>query len=585
MPSKLSQFWQELKRRRVVHVITVYASAAFVIIELISNLAEPLNLPANLQLVAVIILATGFPLAIILSWIFDMTSKGVLRTKPLDKDSEIKEQKVPNAWKVATIISFMIITGLVLLNIIGLNNRAIAGSVKSLVILPFGNYTGDDDMEYFVSGMHSSLIGDMGQLSSLRVLGETSANAYKDADKALTQIARELNVDAALETTVMCLDDSICLQVKLVSGFHEEKQLWVGNFKEQKGEILNLYNRITRQIADEVKIKLKPRDREMLVEVRHRPAALLESVYKGKFYMSLLTREGFELGLKFYNDAIEIDPSDPLPYLGLALGYNNAGHVSGLAVEADRLAVEYALKALSLDSSLSEAHVVIASKALYREWDFTKGEQYLRLALEMNQNNAEAHYHYGWFWMLSDQLEKAVSELEIAVEIDPVNLLYIANLAGLYMWKGHWDKAIEYANMALELNSVYPLSLYVLGASYAGKGMFREAIEAHEKGVAINPSFKHGLGTVYALSGEKERALTIAEELELIQAPWYSWGIAEIYAALGEMDKAIYWIEEAYEKRQDFVPWFKNYIFYEPLKKDARFNEIVNSLDYPQGKF
>ena len=147
--NKLSLFWQELKRRRVIHVITVYASATFVIIELINNLSEPFNLPDNLLTIVVIVLAIGFPLAIILTWIYDLTSEGMERTKPLSEVEEDKATKVPNAWKIATYVSFVLIIGLVVLNIVGINKQAFAASVNSLVILPFENYTGDDQLEYF----------------------------------------------------------------------------------------------------------------------------------------------------------------------------------------------------------------------------------------------------------------------------------------------------------------------------------------------------------------------------------------------------------------------------------------------------
>jgi len=582
MPNKLSQFWQELKRRRVLHVITLYASAAFVIIELINNLAEPLNLPPNLLIIVIIVLAVVFPLVIILSWLYDVTSEGVEKTKPIEEVTETEKTVVPNAWRIATYASFVVIAGLVVLNIVGLNKQAFAGSVDSLVILPFGNYTGDDQLEYFISGMHSSLIGDMGQVSGLRVLGETSANAYKDVDKSLPQIATELSVDAVLESTVMCLGDSICLQVKLISAFPEEKQLWIGNFKEEKGEILNLYNRIKKQIAGEVKIKLTSKEKKQLNTDKHRHPELLEAIYKGKFYMNQLTPEGFKLGLKFFNDAIAMDPSDPLPYLGLALGYSNAGHVSDIAADAADLAIEYAQKTLALDSSFAEAYVVLATKSLYTDWDFTAAERDLRRALDLNQNSAIAHLHYGMLWMLSDNFEKAITELKIAVEIDPVEILYASNLAGLYLWEGQWEEALEEAHKAIELNSVYPLGLFVLGSAYTGLGMYDEAIETHKKGAAISPTFKHALGTAYALSGQRDKALEIATALEETNVAWYAWGIAEIYANLGDFDKAIYWIEEAYRLRHDYIPWYRNYVFYEPLINDPRFKEIVQRLNYPE---
>ncbi len=254
--SKLSQFWQELKRRRVIHVITVYATTAFVIIELVNNLTEPLNLPDNLPTIVIIVLAVGFPLAIVLSWLYDLTSEGVEKTKPISEIQEGEKVVIPNVWKIATYVSFAVIIGLVTLNILGGGKQIRPGDIQRVLILPFANYTGDDELEYFVAGMHASLIQDMGQVSGLNVVNRTTSNVYKNVDMRVHEIASELNADAAIETDVMCLGDTICLQVRVISAFPEEKTLWIADYKEEKGQILKLYNKITKTIADEVRIEL-----------------------------------------------------------------------------------------------------------------------------------------------------------------------------------------------------------------------------------------------------------------------------------------------------------------------------------------
>ena len=151
-PNKLSQFWQELKRRRVIHVITVYATSAFVIIELFDNLVEPLNLPSNLLTIVIIVLAIGFPFVIILSWIYDLTSEGIEKTKPLSQIQEGEKRTVPNAWKFATYVSFALIIGLATLEIAGVGEQLRAGDIQSLVILPFENLTGDEQLDSMLLG-------------------------------------------------------------------------------------------------------------------------------------------------------------------------------------------------------------------------------------------------------------------------------------------------------------------------------------------------------------------------------------------------------------------------------------------------
>ncbi len=256
----IPHFWQELKRRRVVHVITVYASASFVLIELVNNLTEPLNLPPRLSTIVVIILAVGFPLAVILAWIYDLTPEGIEKTKSVEETVGPEKTKVPNAWRIATYVSFVVIAGLLTFNIVGGPKGLRAGDIRSLVILPFDNFTGDDDLEYFVSGMHASLIGDMGQVGGLQVKVQDLLHLpSRDMEMTLPEIASELGVDAALETAVMCLGDTICIQLRLVSTTGDEKQLWVADYREEKSQVLNLYNRITKQIAEEVMVELTQR--------------------------------------------------------------------------------------------------------------------------------------------------------------------------------------------------------------------------------------------------------------------------------------------------------------------------------------
>jgi len=143
----------------------------------------------------------------------------------------------------------IIIVSLIVFNIIGVGKQARAGSIESIIVLPFENYTGQDNLEWFVSGMHSSLIQDMGKIGGLHIPGITTSKVYKDADKTIAQITSELNVDAALETGVTCLGDSICLQLRLIKKGKEEEQIWIRDFKEDKSKILNMYNYIINQIA------------------------------------------------------------------------------------------------------------------------------------------------------------------------------------------------------------------------------------------------------------------------------------------------------------------------------------------------
>jgi len=384
-----------------------------------------------------------------------------------------------------------------------------------------------------------------------------------------------------VEAAVMCLGDNICFSAKVIGGFPEEKQIWTGDYEEEKSQILNLYDQITKNVAGEIKLELTPEEERNLARDRQHDPDLIQAVYKGKFYMDQLTPEGMQMGQKYYNEAIAIDPSDPLPYLGLALGYSSAGHVSSAVPDAGERAIAYAEKALALDSNLAEAYVVLAARALYTDWDFNLSQRYLKRATDLNPNHPMAHYHYGWLISLSNDMDGTVAEFKKTIEIEPIDPYYSSNLAWYYLWLGRYEDALTVATESLELNPNYHLNLFIIGTAYAELGDYDKSIEFHQKGLEISSSFKHGLGIAYARSGQREKALEIAVELEQFNYKWFSWGLAELYTVLGDHEKAMYWVEDAYKQRHDFIPWFKNAISLKPLHDDPRFREIVHSLNLP----
>jgi adenylate cyclase len=193
--------------------------------------------------------------------------------------------------------------------------------------------------------------------------------------------------------------------------------------------------------------------------------------------MKQLTPEGFEKGLKYFNEAIAVDPLDPLPYLGLARGYGESGHGAGLGTDAPNRARDYALKALELDSTLSDAYAILGHWYLYKGWDFDKAERYLKHAIELNPNDAFAHIHLGWFYCMSlipdtrysrmYKIEDAVSEMKKAVEISPIETSYQGYLAWLNLFMGRFEDALSEAKKTLQLDPDYTVAYY--GCQRVGK--------------------------------------------------------------------------------------------------------------------
>jgi len=363
IPNKLSQFWQELKRRNVLRSLAIYAGTAFVILEASTIIFPRWDLPDWTIDLVLYLLILGMFVTAIVAWIFDITPQGVQKTKPLEEATDIPGHADSKVWKAATYISLVIIAALIVVNIIPIGNAVKTGDIQSLVILPFDNFTGDDELNYFVSGMHASLIGDMGRVGGLRVISKTSSNTYKGVEKSIPEIASELAVDAVMEAQVMCVGDTVCFQLRLVTPFPEEKLLWAADYREEKSQILNLYNRVTRQIAEEVRIELTPEEDRVLNQSRTVNKEAYDAYLMGMFYWDKLSQE-------------ELD------HLSKMVGLNQADNLRYREWMSQRM--QKALRFSQVREAIQELAELLAQMGMNRE----RVEQ-LRQLLQANQKGLE----------------------------------------------------------------------------------------------------------------------------------------------------------------------------------------------------
>jgi tetratricopeptide (TPR) repeat protein len=454
---------------------------------------------------------------------------------------------------------------------------------KTIAVLPVSNFTGNPDLEFIAYSIQDDLTGRLGGISNLIVRPLSSTLQFKDSKEPIKQIAKKLSVDNIIESSIKGVEDSVQIEVRLIEAFPEEKYLWNSSFVNIGWkDISKIYQEIIAHIVERLQIRLTQNAEKNISVIRQHDPELKKACDKGKYYMNRLTTEDFEQGLKYYNEAMAIDPTDPLPYLGLALGYSTAGHVSNVAADASNRAVAYARQAIALDSTLAEAYIVLATRALYTDYDFVATKRYLKRAMELNNNLPMVHYHYGWYLMLSNNVDGAVSEFRKSIEIAPTDVTYTCNLASLYWWIGRYQEAFEESQKALQLDPNYPYAYAMLGAAYAGLGAYEKAIETHKKGLAISPGWESVLGVAYAMAGQRDKALEIASQLEKTNEKWYIWGIAEIYATLGDKEKALYWVEESYKRHHDFTPWFKYDACLKSLYDEPRFKDVINRLNLPE---
>jgi len=588
-PYRLSRFWQELKRRRVIHVITVYASAAFVIIELAGNLTEPLNLPTTLSTIVIIVLAVGFIPVIILSWIYDLTSGTLTRTKPKKELKNEEKVVVPNAWKVATIVSFAVIIGLVVFNIITRRDVLKPGMIHSIAVLPFDNYTGDDQLDYVAAGLHTSLIGDIGRLGALRVIGKTSSSIYQNSNKSASDIAKELNVEALVEAALLYYGDSVGLQITLINIYPEERQLFVEEYKVDKGQILNLYSKITKQIADEIMIEISPEEEQFLAKSRTVDRDAFDDYLKSYQFWGDFSLESFNKARDYLDSAIEEDPDWAPLYLGLAnywmwlvqWGYET------LSVALPK-ASENLNKALQLDPDLPDAHHLIGWIAFVSEWDWAKAEREFLKALAINPNDAESHIYYAHLLCVLQRQDEAIPQARLALEMDPLNPMIqtLYSTAQFFIDRCEADRTQIVKLLAVDPQN-YGANLILNYLSFYCEEY--EIVLTTEKillQTLLQEQFKEDtwmeIETVFKEKGfhaAYEKIVPIYEDL--YSPKTFPMELAIAYMKANQFDKVMDMVEKGYEIGDQNMPFITTAYDFKSLYNNPRFLAILEKMNLP----
>jgi len=270
MPNKLSHFWQELKRRKVIHVITVYAGVAFVIIELVNNVTEPLRLPDWTPTPVITLLLIGFPVAVIFSWIYDIhPEEGVIKTKPSREIPKEERSHTPNSWRIATFVSVVIIVGLIIWNIVGGKkqtgiDRSLANSIA---VLPFQNYSTEPNQEAMCLGLTDEIISHLDRIESFdKVVSLTPVLKYRTPDKTISEIATELGVNYVLEGVYKKIDDELAVSAQLIEPSYD-RHIWQQDYNRPYTDIMEIQSDIALQIGDHINAFITKEDIERIKKI------------------------------------------------------------------------------------------------------------------------------------------------------------------------------------------------------------------------------------------------------------------------------------------------------------------------------
>jgi TolB-like protein/DNA-binding winged helix-turn-helix (wHTH) protein/Tfp pilus assembly protein PilF len=455
--------------------------------------------------------------------------------------------------------------------------------IRSLAVLPLESLSGDASQDYFADGMTDELITDLGQISALRVISRTSVMSYKGARKKLPQIARELNVDAVVEGTVLRSGNQVRIAAQLIQAF-DDKHLWAQSYEGDLRDTLALQNQVARAIAEQIRISLNPQEQAALKNVKVVNPQAYESFLKGRYFWNKRTANGLRAAVAYFNQAIEEDPGYAQAYSGLADAYALLGDWQYAVMtpkEALPKAKAAAIKALEMDNTLGEAHNSLAFCLDGFDWDFESAGKEFQRAIELNPSYATARHWYAWHLSLVGRDKQAIEEMKKAQNLDPLSLIINADLAELFLIAHSYEESIEQSRKTIEMDSNFALGHNQLAQAYLQKQMYSEAIAELQKAIQISggsPTFTANLARAYAGSGRRNPAIDLLNDLKKGAKPGYSHAseIAVVYAALGDKDQAMTWLEKGYEER--FNPGVLLRPGFDPLRSDPRFHDLVRRI-------
>lgn len=493
----------------------------------------------------------------------------------------------------AAVLAGVVLLGLLVgLNVGGLRKRLLgsgaAPRIESLAVLPLANLSGDPGQEYFADGMTEALITDLAKIRALKVISRTSVMRYKEVKKPLREIARELNVDAVVEGSVLRVGDRVRITAQLISAVTDE-HLWAENYERDLRDVLALQSEVARAIAAEIRVKLTSQEQARFAATRPVDPEAYEAFLKGRYHWYRRSPDALKKALEYLERAIAKDPTYALAHAGLADAYNSLGWDLFAVLppaEAYPKAKEAAKRALELDPNCAEAHAALGWAAAAYDWDWATAEGEFRRAIELKPQYGPVHIWYSHFLEAMGRTEESFEESKRAIESDPLGLILNLHMGWYYLFARQNDRAIEQLRKTLDLDPGFILARMLLGEAYEQTGMFEHAIAEFEKAVNLSerhPIYLAGLGHGYAVSGRRDDAQKTIKELQQLSSQRYvpARGIAEIYIGLGDKDQAFAWLDKALKQRNGWLFHIKGNPRYDSLRSDPRFRALLKRLNLP----
>jgi TolB-like protein len=456
-------------------------------------------------------------------------------------------------------------------------------AIRSLAVLPFRNLSGNPAQEYLAEGITEALIGRLSEIHDLRVTSYTSVMRFRNPQQSVPEIANSLGVDAVLEGSVIREGSRIRVTAQLIRGA-TDGHLWSGSYDREVRDSLALESDLAQLVAGKVEVTITEEERPRLTAARPVAPEVYESYLKGQFAINNGNgRADIEQSIRYFEEAIQKDPTFAPAYLGVADAYNNLGtDFAGVPPSETRPKVfSYVRQALALDPNLVEAHVILAN-VLEREWHWAEAESEYRHALALNPHDALAYEGLATWLACQGRTEEAVARMRQARALDPVAIPG-GDISWMLFHARRYEEAIRESRSSVATEPDNALGLFVLAFPLIANGQASEAIPLLEKAVALSHGSPAAIAILigaYAHAARREDALRLLAELKQRRKADYipPGTFVSAYLGLGDKEQAFYWLEQAYQERSNLLQFVKVHPYFDPIRSDPRFADLVRRV-------
>lgn len=587
--SSIHRLFSELKRRRVFRVAGVYAVVAWAVIEVAETIFPILMLPGWLLTAVTVLALLGLPLAVVLAWGLEMTPDGVKRTPAA------RETAPGGAWGAPTLLGLavvVLITGAAGYYYLRPPGPSVGPDDRSIAVLPFDNLSGDPENEYFSDGITEDILTNLAQIGDLRVISRTSVMTYKDSEKTIPEIARELEVAYVLEGSVRRAGGRVRVTAQLIHAATDD-HVWAESYDRRLTDIFGIQSEVAHAIGQELQAELSTAVRNRIETAPTTDLRAYESFLKGRALLDQRTAEPVRQAIDFFQGAIERDSSYGLAWAGLADALSLLTYYDYAIPDSVPPALEAAGRAVELAPELGQTHASLGIAHSLRQ-EGPAALQELERAIGLTPSYAEAQSWLGWVRLMTGSPEQAVRPAEEAVELDPLAPAYRAYLSEIRLANRDLEGALPEARRAAELQPEYGFAHFMEGLTLYHMGRHAEARSALERAKPMVPprgtpshvEIDAALALVRIAAGDRAGAREVLANLAgRSDDPDARFATGIIHAALGDLDAAFdalgqveAWGSLSNENLRYFFP-----DALADLRSDARYPALLGQVDRAWG--